>query len=90
MNPARTLGPGIVSIDYTGWWICILGPLLGALIAAAIGAVRGLPDKQEREAAQGGALPMQDTPRPHHRSSRGDAMTSPAGAEDRGSSVQAM
>ena len=35
------------------------------VIALAIaGAVRGLPDKQEREAAQGGALPMQDTPTP--------------------------
>ncbi len=51
--------------DYTGWWIYILGPVVGALIAVAIiGAVRGLPDKQEREAAQGGALPMQDTPTP--------------------------
>ena len=65
MNPARTLGPDIVSTDFTGWWIYILGPVLGALIAVAIiGLVRGLPDKQEREAAQGGALRMQDTPTP--------------------------
>jgi aquaporin Z len=65
MNPARTLGPDIVANDYTGWWIYILGPVLGALIAVAIiGLVRGLPDKQEREAAQGGALPMQATPTP--------------------------
>ena len=65
MNPARTLGPDIVANDYTGWWIYILGPVLGALIAVAIiGLVRGMPDKQEREAAQGGALPMQDTPTP--------------------------
>ena len=65
MNPARTLGPDIVANDYTGWWIYILGPLIGALIAVAIiGAVRGLPDKQEREAAQGGALRMQDTSTP--------------------------
>jgi len=49
MNPARTLGPDIVANDYTGWWIYILGPVLGALIAVAIiGLVRGLPDKQER------------------------------------------
>jgi aquaporin Z len=62
MNPARTLGPDIVANDYTGWWVYILGPLIGAMIAVAIiGAVRGLPDKQEREAAQGGALRMQDT-----------------------------
>jgi len=65
MNPARTLGPDIVANDYTGWWIYILGPVLGALIAVAIiGLVRGLPDKQEREAAQGGALAMQATPTP--------------------------
>jgi hypothetical protein len=29
-----------------------------------MGAVRGLPDKQEREAAQGGALRLQDTSTP--------------------------
>jgi aquaporin Z len=63
MNPARTLGPDIVSTDYTGWWIYILGPLIGATIAVAIiGAVRGLPDKEEREAAQGGALPVTGSP----------------------------
>ena len=65
MNPARTLGPDIVANDYTGWWIYILGPVLGALIAVAIiGLVRGLPDKQEREAAQGDALRIQDTSTP--------------------------
>ena len=65
MNPARTLGPDIVGNDYTGWWICILGPVIGAVIAAAIITTgRGLPDKEEREAAQGGALPMQDSPAP--------------------------
>jgi aquaporin Z len=57
MNPARTLGPDIVANDYTGWWIYIAGPVIGAAIAVAIiGAVRGLPDKEEREAAQGDAL----------------------------------
>ncbi len=57
MNPARTLGPDIVANDYTGWWVYIAGPVIGAAIAVAIiGAVRGLPDKEEREAAQGGAL----------------------------------
>jgi aquaporin Z len=59
MNPARTLGPDIVANDYTGWWVYIAGPVIGAAIAVAIiGLVRGLPDKQEREAAQGGALPI--------------------------------
>jgi aquaporin Z len=59
MNPARTLGPDIVSTDYTGWWIYVLGPVIGAAIAVMIiGLVRGLPDKEERAAAEGGALPM--------------------------------
>ena len=35
------------------------GPVLGAAIAVAIiQVVRGLPDKQEREAAEGGDLPI--------------------------------
>jgi len=65
MNPVRTLGPDIVGNDYTGWWIYILGPVIGAVIAVVIiTAVRGQPDKEEREAAQGGALPMQGSPAP--------------------------
>jgi aquaporin Z len=63
MNPARTLGPDIVSTDYTGWWVYIAGPVTGAVIAVIIiDAVRGMPDKQEREAAQGGALPILGSP----------------------------
>jgi aquaporin Z len=59
MNPARTLGPDIVSTDYTGWWVYIAGPLLGAAIAVmVINAVRGRPVKEEWEAAEGGALPI--------------------------------
>ena len=65
MNPARTLGPDIVGNDYTGWWVYILGPVIGAAIAVMIiGAVRGLPDKEERDAAQGGALPVTAAPAP--------------------------
>jgi aquaporin Z len=60
MNPARTLGPDIVSLDFTGWWIYIVGPVAGAALAVLlIGLVRGLPDKDEREAAEGGALPIE-------------------------------
>jgi aquaporin Z len=45
--------------DYTGWWVYIAGPVVGAAIAVAIiGLVRGLPDRSEREAAEGGALPI--------------------------------
>ncbi len=65
MNPARTLGPDIVGNHYTGWWVYIAGPVIGAAIAVmVIGAVRGLPNKEEREAAQGGALPILGSPSP--------------------------
>jgi aquaporin Z len=68
MNPARSLGPDIVSTDFTGWWVYVLGPVIGAAIAVAIiAAVRGLPNKQEREAAQGGALPILGNPSPNGR-----------------------
>jgi aquaporin Z len=63
MNPARSLGPDIVSTDYTGWWVYVAGPVIGAAIAVAIiGAVRGLPRKEEREAAEGGDLPILGSP----------------------------
>jgi len=63
MNPARTLGPDIVGNDYTGWWVYIAGPVIGAAIAViVIGVVRGLPNKEEREAAEGGALPIIGSP----------------------------
>jgi aquaporin Z len=60
MNPARTLGPDIVGVDFTGWWIYVVGPCIGAALAVVfIALVRGLPDKQELEAAEGGALPLE-------------------------------
>ena len=50
MNPARSLGPDIVGNDYTGWWVYIAGPVIGAAIAVVIiTTVRGMPDKQERK-----------------------------------------
>ena len=60
MNPARSLGPDIVSTDFTGWWVYIAGPAAGALIAViVITTVRGLPVKAEQKAAEGAELPPQ-------------------------------
>lgn len=60
MNAARTLGPDIVAVHFTGWWIYVIGPCVGAVLAVMIiGLLRGLPDKEEIEAAEGGALPLE-------------------------------
>ncbi len=59
MNPARTLGPDIVGANFTGWWVYVGGDIIGAAIAVVIIIlVRGMPDKAEAEAAEGGALPL--------------------------------
>lgn len=36
MNPARSLGPALVSGDLTGIWIYLAAPVLGALVAAVV------------------------------------------------------
>jgi aquaporin Z len=54
MNPARSLGPDIVAVNFTGWWVYVAGDLAGATIAVLIiNLVRGLPDKAEIRAAEG-------------------------------------
>jgi aquaporin Z len=35
-NPARSLGPGIISGVWQGWWIYWLGPLLGMLLGVSV------------------------------------------------------
>jgi aquaporin Z len=58
MNPARTLGPDIAGADFSGWWVYVLGDVIGAVIAVMlIALVRGRPDRAETEAAEGSALP---------------------------------
>ena len=36
MNPARTLGPALVSGQFQSIWIYIVGPIVGAIVAALV------------------------------------------------------
>jgi glycerol uptake facilitator-like aquaporin len=54
MNPARALGPDVALGDLTAWWVYVVGPVLGALIAVAVAEVlRGSATAQEARAAEG-------------------------------------
>jgi aquaporin NIP len=44
MNPARSLGPALVAGEWADFWIYIVGPVIGATVAAfAYQAIRGEP-----------------------------------------------
>jgi aquaporin Z len=55
MNPARTFGPDLVGTTFTDYWVYILGPLGGAVLAVAIAYVLRGPGggKAGSAAAQG-------------------------------------
>ena len=40
MNPGRSLGPDLVMEDFSHFWLYVVGPMLGALLA--VGAARAL------------------------------------------------
>lgn len=54
MNPARSIGPAIVSGSLGHLWIYVLGPICGASIAALLfTALQGWPNDDEEKQAEG-------------------------------------
>ncbi len=55
MNPARSLGPAIVTLDLGDAWIYVVGPVIGAVVAVVLTyALHGPPDDAKQvEAATG-------------------------------------
>jgi aquaporin Z len=57
MNPARTFGPDLVGADFADYWVYIVGPLAGAVIAVgAAFALRGYGGGRSGSAAAQGVL----------------------------------
>ncbi|KAJ4703718.1 putative Aquaporin NIP1.1 [Melia azedarach] len=56
MNPARSLGPAIVSRQYKGIWIYIVSPILGAIAGAWVYNMVRYTDKPLREITKSGSF----------------------------------
>jgi len=54
MNPIRSFGPALVAGDFSGYWIYLVGPVLGALLAVGFEWIlKGRATEAGAEAAQG-------------------------------------
>ena len=60
MNPARSFGPDLARGDLTTWWVYVLGPAAGAILAVIVARIlRGPALAQEARAAMGTPLDME-------------------------------
>ena len=65
VNPARALGPMIVSGELDDFWIYIVGPLIGAVLAAFVAAyaLRAFQMEQDNDDEPTGAVRRSGAPR---------------------------
>ena len=71
MNPVRSLGPDLVMFNLSHYWVYVIGPLLGAILAVLAAWVLRGPggDLAAAKAAQGALDSLVLSEQPEHRDS---------------------